>query len=84
MVQTECSSEIIGNVIERLRKEKGKSQEVISGLCGVARSHLSMIESGKKRPRFDTMWKIALALEISPAALVKLIEEEHQKRSNEP
>lgn len=84
MVQTECSSEIVGSVIERLRKEKGKSQEVISGLCGVARSHLSMIESGKKRLRFDTMWKIALALEISPSTLVKLIEEEHQKRSNEP
>lgn len=83
MVQTECNSKIVGNVIERLRKEKGKSQEVISGLSGVARSHLSMIESGKKRLRFDTMWKIAFALEISPATLVKLIEEEHQKRSGE-
>ena len=49
----------IGRVIRRLRKEKKLSQEVASGLAGLARSHLAMIESGSKQANFETVWKIA-------------------------
>ena len=69
-------SKIVGNVRKRVRKEKRKSQEVISGLCGLSRSHLSMIEGGRKNLRFDTLWKIAYTLEISPSTLVRYTEEE--------
>lgn len=68
----------IGKVIRRLRKEKRLSQEVLSGLAGIARSHLAMIEADTKQPNFETIWAIANALEIKPHKLVKLIEEEMQ------
>lgn len=65
-----------GVVIRRLRKEKNLSQEVFSGLAGIARSHLAMIETGTKQPNFETIWRIANAFEIAPHEFVELIEKE--------
>ena len=64
----------VGNVIKKLRKEKNLSQEVLSGFATIARSHLAMIESGTKQANFETLWKIAYALEILPHKLVEMIE----------
>ena len=65
-----------GVVIRRLRKKRKLSQEVFSGLAGIARSHLAMIESGAKQPNFETIWRIANAFGLPPHALVEYIEEE--------
>lgn len=69
-------NQAVGAVICRYRKEKGMTQELLSGLAGIARSHLSMIENGSKQPNFETVWTIALALEILPSKLVAEIERE--------
>lgn len=69
-------SKTIGIVIRRLRNEKGLSQDVLSGLAGIARTHLTMIENGTKNANFETLWKLALALELKPSELVALIEKE--------
>ena len=66
---------VIGQTIKTLRKEKGVSQEVLSGFAGIARTHLTMIENGTKQANFETLCKIATALEIRPSELVKKIEE---------
>lgn len=70
----EFNNNAVGRVIRQIRKEKGLSQEVFSGLAGIARSHLSMIESGDKQANFETLWKIANAFDIKPSELVKMIE----------
>jgi len=66
----------IGIVIKKLRRKKKLSQEVLSGFAGIARSHLAMIESGAKQANFETIWRIANALEIAPHEIVFLIEKE--------
>ena len=66
----------VGKAIRDLRKEKGISQDVLSGFAGIARTHLTMIENGKKQANFETLWKIALSLDIRPSELVARIEEE--------
>ena len=66
----------VGNAVRDLRKEKGISQDVLSGFAGIARTHLTMIENGTKQANFETLWKIALALDIRPSELVARIEEE--------
>ena len=66
----------VGKAIRDLRKEKGISQDVLSGFAGIARTHLTMIENGTKQANFETLWKIALALDIRPSELVAMIEEE--------
>ncbi|MCF2665270.1 helix-turn-helix transcriptional regulator [Oscillibacter valericigenes] len=72
----------VGTVIRNLRKEKGISQDVLSGLAGIARTHLTMIESGTKQANFETLWKIALALDIRPSELVSKIEREIENSTN--
>lgn len=69
-------SVVVGRVIRDLRKQKGITQEVLSGFAGVARTHLTMIENGSKQANFETLWRIALALDIKPSELVAAIENE--------
>ena len=72
----------VGKVIRQIRKEKKLSQEVVSALAGLARSHLSMIETGVKQANFETIWKLANALELKPHELIELIEIEAEKTSS--
>ena len=65
-----------GRVIRKMRTQKHMTQELLSGFAGIARSHLSMIENGTKQANMETLWRIALALEITPSQLVTAIEEE--------
>lgn len=64
----------IGKAIRRLRTQQGMTQEMLSGFAGIARTHLSMIENGSKQPNLDTLWRIALALDMKPSELVAVIE----------
>ena len=72
----------VGTVIRRYRKEKGMTQELLSGLAGIARSHLTMIENGTKQPNFETIWRIAEALDIPASNLVAEIEKETAHKNN--
>lgn len=72
----------IGKVIRRERKARKLSQEVFSGLTGMARSHLSMIENGDKQANFETLWRISNTLEIAPHELVYKIECEIKNNKN--
>ncbi|MBQ9833173.1 MAG: helix-turn-helix transcriptional regulator [Clostridia bacterium] len=74
----EFNKSAAGRVIRKLRKERKLSQEVLSGFAVIARSHLAMIENGDKQPNFETIWRIANALDIPPHELVLLIEYESQ------
>lgn len=69
----------VGRTIRRLRNKKGISQDVLSGFAGIARTHLTMIENGDKQANFETLWKIANALDMRPSELVALIEVEIEK-----
>lgn len=69
-------NKIIGSTIRKLRIEKKLSQEVLSGFAGIARTHLTMIENGTKQPNFETIWKIAEALNMLPSELVVEIEKD--------
>lgn len=72
----------VGKTIRTLRKERGLSQDVLSGFAGIARTHLTMIENGTKQANFETLWRIARAFDLRPSELVAKIEEEIEK-SNE-
>lgn len=74
-------NDAIGRTICSLRKKKGVSQDVLSGFAGIARTHLTMIENGTKQANFETIWKIANALDMRPSELVTLIENEIEKKS---
>lgn len=73
MKQYDCR--VTGSVIRRLRLERGLTQEVLSGLAGIARSHLAMIEAGAKDAAVDTLWRIADALGLRLSELMRIVED---------
>ena len=73
------NAEIVGQVLQRKREQKKLSQEVISGLAGIGRTHLSAIERGERKPTLETFFKIAEALNIRPSVLMAEIEAELEK-----
>ena len=66
----------VGKAIRTLRKERGISQDVLSGFAGMARTHLTMIENGDKQPNFETIWKLAVALDMKPSEFIAIVEKE--------
>lgn len=66
---------VIGQVIQKFREQKKQSQELISGLAGIGRTHLSAIERGERKPTLETFFKIADALNVKPSVLMAAIEE---------
>lgn len=65
----------LGNTIRDVRRERGLSQEVLSGLAGIARTHLTMIENGTMHPTVETLCKIAQALGLRTSELLSLMEQ---------
>ena len=70
---------VVGKVIQQFREEKNLSQEVVSGLADIGRTHLSAIERGVRRPTMETFCKIAEALRLRPSELLSAIENEIKK-----
>ena len=64
-----------GKLIKTLREERRLTQEVLSGLAGIARSHLAMIESGRKSANIETMWRITAALGLRLSTFIQMLEE---------
>ncbi len=65
---------IVGQVISEFRKRKGMSQEVLSGLSDIGRTHLSAIERGERKPTLETLYKICVALNVRMSDVTKEIE----------
>ena len=74
MSEPTLDAEIVGNVISYFRKNKGLSQEVLSGLANIGRTHLTAIENGKRKPNLETLYRISTALNVKMSDIVKEIE----------
>lgn len=72
-------SKIVGEVIAEFRRKKGISQEVISGLADIGRTHLSAIERGERKPTLETLYRIANALGVKMSDIVISIEDKLEK-----
>ncbi|MEE0060566.1 MAG: helix-turn-helix transcriptional regulator [Acutalibacteraceae bacterium] len=67
-------SKVVGSVIADFRKRKGISQEVLSGLSDIGRTHLSAIERGERKPTLETLYRICVALDVKMSEIVIEIE----------
>lgn len=73
-------AEIVGRVIQRFREERKQSQELVSGLAGIGRTHLSAIERGERKPTLETFYKIGEAMGVKPSVILAAIEEEMEEK----
>ncbi len=67
-------SKAVGEAICYCRKQKHLSQEVLSGLADIGRTHLSAIERGERKPTLETLYRISLALDIKMSDIMKEVE----------
>lgn len=74
MFNPTLDSKAVGDVIAEFRKKKGVSQEVLSGLADIGRTHLSAIERGERKPTLETLYRISNALDVKMSDIVIQIE----------
>ena len=65
----------VGKTISFFRQQKGISQEVLSGLADIGRSHLSAIERGERKPTLETFYKICNALDVKMNTVIIKLED---------
>ena len=70
---------LVGEVIAELRKKKGISQEVLSGLADIGRTHLSAIERGERKPTLETLYRISCALDMKMSDVMIVLENRLEK-----
>jgi len=64
-----------GPVLRRLRFARGLSQEALAERVGMAsHAHLCRLESGRKQPTVEMLFRLADALEIPASAIVAEME----------
>jgi len=67
---TEITGRFAKNLV-RLRQEAGLSQEELAFRASIHRTQISLMESGNRLPRFETLVKLVGALGVSPEALME-------------
>lgn len=58
-------TEIVGQRLRELRKEKGLSQEKFALKADIDRTYIAGIEAGKRNPSLKNLEKIIIALDTS-------------------
>ena len=79
MYNTHLNAIIVGQTIFYFREQKKITQEVLSGLADIGRTHLSSIERGERKPTLETLYKICNALNIKMSTFIQKLEEELEK-----
>ena len=80
MQEEYLDAKIVGKTIADFRKKKGISQEVISGLADIGRTHLSAIERGERKPTLETLYRLCLAMGVKMSAVAEEIERRMEQR----
>ena len=62
--------------LRRCRLGKGLTQEELAERTGVAVSFVGQMETGKKCPNINMLFRLAAALDVRPAELIEALEEE--------
>jgi len=66
--------------LSRVRGERGVSYEELGGLTGLHPTALSRIERHERRPTAESLYRIALALNVSLAAILRHAEKQAETK----
>jgi transcriptional regulator with XRE-family HTH domain len=67
-----------GDNILRIRQARRLSQESLAERAGIHRTQMTLIETGRRQPRIETLVKLAGALEVSTESLFEGIRWDHR------
>lgn len=61
----------LGRHLQAIRQAKGMSLSQLAAGAGIAKSNLSRLEQGNGNPTLDTIWRLAMQLNVPFGALVQ-------------
>ncbi|MEH6789738.1 helix-turn-helix domain-containing protein [Parasphingorhabdus sp.] len=64
---------LLGMNVRHHRKQKGITQEELAVAAGMERSYVSDLERGTRNPSVAALGRLAVALEVEPAALLQSV-----------
>lgn len=73
--RTELSN-FVGRKLIDLRKKQNLTQECCAYLAGIAKSHLSQLEAGKRIPSLRTLLRLGEVLNVGMYEFFKILERE--------
>jgi transcriptional regulator with XRE-family HTH domain len=59
-----------GSALRRIRQQRGYSQEELAARSGLHRTYVGAVERGERNISLLNIWKLAAALECTPADLL--------------
>lgn len=65
---------IVGQVLARLRRDAGITQEKLAEIAGLERGYISLIERGLRMPTVDTIFRLCRGLKTRPAEVIRAVE----------
>ena len=71
---------VTGQILRGLREKQKLTQEILSGLAAISRSHFAEIETGQTNANVETLWKLSEALGIRCSELIRAVEQSLEKR----
>lgn len=69
----------LGIALKERRGELGLTQEDVAGAAEIDRPFVTLIESAAKQPTVSVLWKLAAAVELTPAEFVARVDRRYQE-----
>ncbi|MGD1055867.1 MAG: helix-turn-helix transcriptional regulator [Solirubrobacteraceae bacterium] len=73
-------SDGFGKSLQAARKQRDLSQDQLAMAAGLHRTHISLLERGRREPSLDTLVRLCRALQMSPAEAITWHVPRHQQR----
>lgn len=69
----------LGITLKERRGELGLTQEDVAGAAEIDRPFVTLIESASKQPTVSVLWKLAAAVELTPAEFAARVDQRYQE-----
>ena len=68
----------LGTTLKERRAELGLTQEDVAGVAEIDRPFITLIEAARKQPTISVLWRLATALQLSPAEFMARIDQRYE------
>jgi transcriptional regulator with XRE-family HTH domain len=68
----------LGTTLKERRGELKLTQEDVAGVAEIDRPFITLIESATKQPTISVLWRLAAAVELTPAEFISRVDQRYQ------
>lgn len=68
----------LGTTLKERRGELKLTQEDVAGAAEIDRPFITLIESAAKQPTISVLWRLAMAVELTPAEFIARVDQRYQ------